>query len=161
AASRARFVTATDDARRDGRIVHGGHLLSGGVFDTGAYVEPTIVTGLDPDHRLNRDEQFLPFLAVQSFSELDQAIADSNRSDFGLTAGMYTRDAAELDRFMTTIEAGVLYANRASGATTGAWPEIQTFCGWKGSGTSGKGGLGPSYLPQFMREQSRTIFEEA
>jgi 1-pyrroline-5-carboxylate dehydrogenase len=52
----------------------------------------------------------------------------------------------------------VLYANRASGATTGAWPGIQTFCGWKGSGGSSKGGLGPYYLPQFMREQSRTVW---
>jgi 1-pyrroline-5-carboxylate dehydrogenase len=56
------------------------------------------------------------------------------------------------------IEAGVLYANRAAGATTGAWPGYQTFCGWKGSGTTGKGGLGSWYVPQFMREQSRTIF---
>ena len=54
----------------------------------------------------------------------------------------------------------MLYANRASGATTGAWPGIQSFCGWKGSGVSGKGGLGPHYLTQFMREQSRTIMTE-
>ena len=66
-----------------------------------------------------------------------------------------------LERFLGTIEAGVLYANRASGATTGAWPGFQTFCGWKGSGTTGKGGLGSWYVPQFMREQSRTIFETA
>ena len=59
--------------------------------------------------------------------------------------------------FLDRAEAGVLYANRASGATTGAWPGIQSFCGWKGSGVSNKGGLGPHYLPQFMREQSRTI----
>ena len=51
----------------------------------------------------------------------------------------------------------MLYANRASGATTGAWPGFQTFCGWKGSGTTGKGGLGSWYVPQFMREQSRTV----
>ena len=52
----------------------------------------------------------------------------------------------------------MLYANRASGATTGAWPGIQSFCGWKGSGVTSKGGLGPYYLPQFMREQSRTVW---
>ncbi len=52
----------------------------------------------------------------------------------------------------------MLYANRASGATTGAWPGIQTFCGWKGSGVSSKGGLGPHYLQQFMREQSLTLW---
>ena len=81
----------------------------------------------------------------------------ANRSAFGLTAGIYTQDKSELDRFLNTIEAGVLYANRASGATTGAWPGFQTFCGWKGSGTSGKGGLGSWYVPQFMREQSHTL----
>ena len=42
---------------------------------------------------------------------------------------------------------------RKTGATTGAWPGIQSFCGWKGSGLTGKGGLGPHYVPQFMREQ--------
>ena len=50
----------------------------------------------------------------------------------------------------------MLYVNRRAGATTGAWPGIQTFCGWKASGASGKGGLGPHYVLQFMREQSRT-----
>jgi hypothetical protein len=48
-------------------------------------------------------------------------------------------------------------ANRRGGATTGAWPGFETFCGWKGSGVSGKGGLGPDYLSRFMREQSHTI----
>ena len=52
----------------------------------------------------------------------------------------------------------VTYVNRPQGATTGAWPGIQTFCGWKGSGVTNKGGLGPFYVPQFMREQSRTLF---
>jgi 1-pyrroline-5-carboxylate dehydrogenase len=93
------------------------------------------------------------------FDDLEEAIADSNRSAFGLTAGVYTQDEQELGLFLNTIEAGVLYANRASGATTGAWPGFQTFCGWKGSGTTGKGGLGSWYVPQFMREQSHTLFD--
>jgi len=121
-------------------------------------VAPTIVTGLAADHSLNRDEIFLPFISIVPFDDLDDAIADANRSEFGLTAGIYTQEQDELDRFLNTIEAGVLYANRASGATTGAWPGFQTFCGWKGSGTTGKGGLGSWYVPQFMREQSRTLF---
>lgn len=154
----ARFTAACDEARRDGRILHGGNRLSGGLFDHGAYVEPTIVAGLAADHRLNREELFLPFLTVLPFDDLAGAIADGNSVAYGLTAGIYARDEAELDRFLDTAEAGVLYANRASGATTGAWPGIQTFCGWKGSGVSSKGGLGPYYLPQFMREQSLTIW---
>jgi 1-pyrroline-5-carboxylate dehydrogenase len=156
-----RFKAAAAEAACDGSVLRGGERLSGGIFDRGYYVAPTIVTGLSPDHRLNRDEIFLPFISILPFDDLDEAIADANQSAFGLTAGVYTQDPAELDRFLDTIEAGVLYANRASGATTGAWPGFQTFCGWKGSGTSGKGGLGSWYLPQFMREQSRTLFELA
>ncbi len=153
-----RFSKASADARAEGSVIAGGEQLNGGLFDQGPYVAPTIVSGLSADHRINRDELFLPFISLQPFDDLDTAIADANRSDFGLTAGIYTRDEAELDRFLTTVEAGVLYANRASGATTGAWPGFQTFCGWKGSGTTGKGGLGSWYVPQFMREQSHTIF---
>ena len=154
-----RFESAVVDAAKEGAIVAGGRQLSGGSFDGGAYVEPTIVTGLALNHRLNRDELFLPFVSVMPFDTLSSAIADANHSDYGLAAGIYTRDETELETFLTTIEAGVLYANRASGATTGAWPGIQTFCGWKGSGTSGKGGLGSWYVPQFMREQSHTLSE--
>jgi 1-pyrroline-5-carboxylate dehydrogenase len=50
-----------------------------------------------------------------------------------------------------------VYVNRSAGATTGAWPGVQPFGGWKRSGTAGKAGGGPYYLQQYMREQSRTI----
>ena len=153
-----RFTGACADAMSAGSIITGGTRLENGPFDRGPYAAPTIVTGLPSDHRINRDELFAPFLSLLEYDDLDAAIADANRSAFGLTAGIYTQDKAELDRFLDTIEAGVLYANRASGATTGAWPGFQTFCGWKGSGTSGKGGLGSWYVPQFMREQSHTLF---
>jgi 1-pyrroline-5-carboxylate dehydrogenase len=153
-----RLAAAAGEAARAGSVVLGGHKLTDGAFARGPYVQPTVVAGLPSDHRINRDELFVPFLSVQTFDVLDEAIADANRSAFGLTAGIFTRDQGELDRFLATIEAGVLYANRASGATTGAWPGFQTFCGWKGSGTTGKGGLGSWYVPQFLREQSRTVF---
>jgi 1-pyrroline-5-carboxylate dehydrogenase len=153
-----RFAAAAGDAASAGSVLLGGKQLTGGLFDSGPYVAPTIVQGLAPDHRINRYELFLPFISILPFDDLDEAIADANRSSFGLTAGIYTQDQAELDRFLGTIEAGVLYANRAAGATTGAWPGFQTFCGWKGSGITGKGGLGSWYVPQFMREQSHTIF---
>lgn len=153
-----RFQRAVEDARRDGTILAGGEVLSGGLHDHGCYVQPTIVSGLPGDHRLNHDELFLPFLSVLSFSDLAEAIRDGNSVAYGLTAGCYTTDDAELQLFLDRAEAGALYANRASGATTGAWPGIQSFCGWKGSGVSSKGGLGPYYVQQFMREQSHTIW---
>jgi len=49
----------------------------------------------------------------------------------------------------------VIYINRRAGATTGAWPGIQPFGGWKGSGTTGKASGGMYYVQQFMREQSQ------
>jgi 1-pyrroline-5-carboxylate dehydrogenase len=154
-----RFEAAVRAAREIGsdQLILGGQRLTGGLFDAGVYLAPTVVADLPPDHDLNRRELFVPLLSVQTFETLDDAITDSNRSTLGLTAGIYAREQAELDLFDDRIEAGVLYANRASGATTGAWPGFQTFCGWKGSGLTGKGGLGEHYVQQFMREQSRTV----
>lgn len=159
--ARMRFEQAVADTRRDGQVLAGGEVLRGGLFDHGPYVQPTIVAGLPAAHRINKDELFLPFLSVLTFRDLASAIADGNDVVYGLTAGCYAQDEAELSLFFDAAEAGVLYANRASGATTGAWPGIQSFCGWKGSGVSSKGGLGPYYLPQFMREQSRTQWRKA
>ena len=62
-----------------------------------------------------------------------------------------------MDHFLDGIEAGVLYVNRRAGATTGAWPGVQSFGGWKGSGSTGKAALGPWYVSQFLREQSHTM----
>ena len=50
--------------------------------------------------------------------------------------------------------------NRRAGATTGAWPGMQPFGGWKGSGTSGKAGGGQHYVQQYLREQSQTVIED-
>jgi 1-pyrroline-5-carboxylate dehydrogenase len=120
-------------------------------------VSPTVVTGLPRGHRLTREELFLPFLTVTAVDSFEEALAEANAVDYGLIAGVYTGDPDEEAAFLERAEAGVLFVNRRAGATTGAWPGIQAFCGWKCSGASGKGGLGPHYLPQFMREQSRTI----
>ena len=149
----ARFDGAVEAARRDGRVVAGGVRPD----DRGHYVAPTVVAGLPHGHPLTRDELFLPFVTVTPVDGLTEAIAEANAPAYGLTAGIFTEDAAEAERFLDEIEAGVVYVNRRAGATTGAWPGTQTFCGWKSSGSTGKGGLGPYYLPQFMREQSRTI----
>ena len=53
--------------------------------------------------------------------------------EYGLTAGLFSGARGEIDRFFDEVEAGVCYVNKRSGATTGAWPGAQPFCGWKGS----------------------------
>jgi 1-pyrroline-5-carboxylate dehydrogenase len=154
-ASVARFEQAVADARAEGRVDAGG----GRPDLPGLFVEPTVVSDLPRGHRLEREELFLPFVAVTRVDSLDEALAEANAPVYGLTAGIFSEDEAEQERFLDSIEAGVVYVNRRAGATTGAWPGTQTFCGWKSSGSTGKGGLGPYYLPQFMREQSRTIVD--
>jgi 1-pyrroline-5-carboxylate dehydrogenase len=106
-----------------------------------------------------QDELFVPFTAVRAVDSLDEAIRLSNDSIYGLTAGVYSEDPAEVDKFLDEIHAGVLYVNRRAGATTGAWPGVQPFGGWKGSGSTGKAGLSMYYVAQFLREQSHTIVD--
>ena len=91
---------------------------------------------------------------------LDEGLKLANETEYGLTAGFYSEDEQEQQEFLDRIEAGVVYVNRRAGATTGAWPGVQPFGGWKGSGTTGKAGGGPYYVLQYMREQSRTVIEE-
>ena len=88
-------------------------------------------------------------------ASVDEGIARANASEYGLTAGFYG-DHDETERFFATIEAGVAYANRPQGATTGAWPGHQPFGGWKGSGSTGKSAGSLYYLTQYLREQSQT-----
>ena len=154
-----RHQAAVADARSGGTVFTGGEHLTDGDLARGFYVEPTVVGNLPTSHRLFRDELFAPFTAVAAVDSLDEAIALANDNVLGLTAGVYSEDAAEVQHFLDTIEAGVLYVNRRAGATTGAWPGIQAFGGWKGSGSTGKAGLSMYYVAQFMREQSRTIVD--
>jgi 1-pyrroline-5-carboxylate dehydrogenase len=156
----ARWQKAVDQARREGTILTGGARLKGGVFDKGHFVAPTIAR-LPLSSSLYGEELFAPFLAIGEVASLDEALAETNKVEYGLTAGIFSKKPEDVERFFDEVEAGVCYANKRTGATTGAWPGAQPFCGWKGSGSTGKGGCGPYYVAQFMREQSRTVIETA
>jgi 1-pyrroline-5-carboxylate dehydrogenase len=153
-----RYQRAVAQARKEGTLLLGGERLTGGIFDRGHFVAPTIAR-LPLESTLFQEELFVPFVAVGEVGGLDQAITETNRVDYGLTAGIFSGNPAEVARFFDEVQAGVCYANKRTGATTGAWPGAQPFCGWKGSGSTGKGGCGPYYVAQFMREQSRTVIE--
>jgi len=153
-----RHQRAVAEARRDGRVHVGGEHLTDGALGRGFYVEPTVVE-MPLTHRLFRDELFVPLTAVAAVDSLGEAISRANESPFGLTAGVYSGDPAEIEQFLDQIEAGAIYVNRRAGATTGAWPGVQPFGGWKASGSTGKAGLSMYYPAQFMREQSHTVVD--
>ena len=153
-----KFERAVAQAKKDGEILIGGERLRGDRFDRGHYVAPTIAR-LPLSSSLFKEELFVPVLAIGEVSDLEQAIVETNKVDYGLTAGIFSRRESDVTRFFDEVEAGVCYVNKRTGATTGAWPGAQPFTGWKGSGSTGKGGCGPYYVAQFMREQSRTVID--
>jgi 1-pyrroline-5-carboxylate dehydrogenase len=150
------FERAVERARKDGgEILTGGRRLTHGDFAHGHFVEPTIIDRLPVDHPLFAEELFVPITLIGDVTTLDDAIVLANRTEYGLTAGIFSEDDREIAQFFDRIQAGVTYVNRRAGATTGAWPGINSFGGWKASGSTGRGTGGPYYVQQFMREQSR------
>jgi 1-pyrroline-5-carboxylate dehydrogenase len=131
--------------------------LRGDAFARGYNVEPVLAEA-DLAHPLWGTEMFLPILMLHRVRDRDEAMRLANDSPVGLTAGFYG-GADEVEWFQEHIEAGVTYANRPQGATTGAWPGYQPFGGWKGSGSTGKAIASFHYLQQYLREQSRTVVD--
>jgi 1-pyrroline-5-carboxylate dehydrogenase len=150
------YERAIAQAKADGgKILTGGRRLTDGEFAHGYFVEPTIIDELPTSHPLFGEELFVPITVVGDVMTLDEAIDLANGTEYGLTAGIFSEDDREIEQFFNRIQAGVTYANRRAGATTGAWPGINSFGGWKASGSTGRGTGGPYYVQQFMREQSR------
>ena len=139
------------------KLRRGGRVLDDGDFGRGYYVLPVLAEA-PPEHPLWRHEMFLPILMAQRYRDRDAAMRLANDTDMGLTAGVYG-STEDVRWFQENIEAGVTYANRGQGATTGAWPGYQPFGGWKGSGSTGKAIASFYYLPLYLREQSRTVVE--
>ena len=141
---------------RAGTILTGGKVLTEGALAKGYFCAPTLVDNLPMEHKLWQEEMFLPITTIHAVDSLEEAMRLANDVNYGLTAGFYgsKREAAW---YFDKIQAGVCYANRPQGATTGAWPGFQPFGGWKGSGSSGKNAGGLYYLPLYMHEQIRTL----
>jgi 1-pyrroline-5-carboxylate dehydrogenase len=148
----------------------GGKVLAGGARVAqdadgkplqGHYMAPTLVAGLPKDHRVFREEFFMPFAAIAVVDSFDEALREANAVEYGLTAGCFTEDEAEQRRFFAEVEAGVTYMNRASGGSTAAVVNGQAFGGWKNSGSTGNGAGGRYYLLQFTREQAQTVVLDA
>ena len=89
-----------------GRFERVANDCSGGLFDRGTYVAPTVVDGLPLDHELFKKELFLPLVVVAPVKNLDEALDEANDTEYGLTAGIFTEDREEITRFFDRIEAG-------------------------------------------------------
>jgi 1-pyrroline-5-carboxylate dehydrogenase len=149
------YQNFAEDLSQHANILTGGKVLTDGSFGKGYFCAPTLVDNLPLDHALWKTEMFVPITTIARFVDLEDAMRMANNVGYGLTAGFYG-SPQETEWFFDNIEAGVTYANRPQGATTGAWPGFQPFGGWKGSGATGKNAGGLYYLPLYMHEQIRT-----
>ncbi|MCB2227752.1 MAG: aldehyde dehydrogenase family protein [Desulfarculaceae bacterium] len=147
-----------DELKQAGELLCGGEALTQGDLAKGYFCAPTIAAKVPLDHRLWKHEMFVPITMVHAVADLEEGMALANDTAYGLTAGFYGAPE-EVPWFFQNINGGVTYANRPTGATTGAWPGYQPFGGWKGSGSSGKNAGGYYYVPLYMREQIQAWIE--
>lgn len=148
------YKEAVETAKSTGRVLYGGNRVNTSI--DGYYVEPTIVE-VRHESDLVHNELFVPILTIESFKGFEDALRLANDVDYGLTSGLYSGKKKEINEFTNRIQAGTVYINRYTSATTGAIVGLHTFVGWKGSSINGKGSGSKFYLPQFMREQSISI----
>lgn len=97
-----------DDARRGGaRVLCGGERPEG----PGWYYPPTVVADVTREMRIHREETFGPVATLYRADDLDEAVLIANDSLFGLSSNVWTRDEAEVDRFVRDLEAGGVFVN--------------------------------------------------
>ena len=106
------FKKYVDIASHEGKILYGGKIMNDGDLKYGYYVTPTIVEGVPFDNVLVKKELFLPFLCINEFNQFAEALNLCNKSEYGLTAAIYSKDKKEIDDFVNNIESGVVYVNR-------------------------------------------------
>jgi len=130
-----------DIGRTEGELVYQGTAPT-----SGHYFAPAIFTGIQPHHRLAREEIFAPILAVLHAPDFEAALTLANDSDYALTGGVFSRLPQHLDTAQQQFRVGNLYLNRA---ITGARVGIQPFGGTALSGTGVQAGS-EDYLRQFV-----------
>ncbi|MBN9887900.1 aldehyde dehydrogenase [Salipiger abyssi] len=132
-----RIMTCIGWAKKDGATTAiGGAPVSDPSGGEALFVAPTIFTGVWNDMRIAREEVFGPVLAVIPFETEEEAIALANDSDFGLGAGIWTRDISRVHRVAAALEAGSVWVNSYKGGS-----QISPFGGYKMSGLGREGGM--------------------
>jgi len=132
-----KIVSYIDLAREEGgQILCGGkRAIVEGRCANGYFIEPTVIAGLGPDCRTNREEIFGPVVTIQKFSDEEHALQLANASEYGLAASLWTSDVTRAHLFSARIESGIVWVN------TWLLRDLRTpFGGVKHSGVGREGG---------------------
>jgi glyceraldehyde-3-phosphate dehydrogenase (NADP+) len=134
----------------DEAVRGGARLITGGERH-GAVFAPTVVADVAPQMRISCDELFGPAIAVTPVDNIDEAIALSNDSKYGLGAGIFTRDVNHALRFAREVQSGSVMVN-----WTPLWrADLMPYGGFKQSGV---GKEGPRYAVEEMTEIKTVVF---
>jgi betaine-aldehyde dehydrogenase len=125
-----------ESGKRDGaRLVCGGKRPVDPALARGHYIEPTIFADCRDDMSIAREEIFGPVMSVLSFTSEEEVVARANQSEFGLAAGVFTRDLACGHRMAARLEAGIVWINNYN-----VTPIEMPFGGYKQSGLGRENG---------------------
>ena len=149
AGARERILAALEAA--SGERLCGGELPAGPAYARGNWIAPAVVRGVQPDDALAQDELFGPVLAVLTAADLEEAISVANRTRYGLSASLFTKDIGAALNYIRYIEAGLV---RINGDTTGVDPHAP-FGGMKGSssGTREQGSAAREFYTEIKTVQ--------
>jgi len=139
-------------AQREGaQLLCGGNRLTGGVYDKGFFVEPTIFGGVTPDMRIAQEEVFGPVLAMMIADDFEDAMRLANGVRFGLSAAIISNDISRVHQFVNRIEAGLITVNLPT-----AGVEYQLPFGGTKESSFGMREQGPLALDFYT--ESRTVY---
>lgn len=134
-----------------GNVLTGGGIPSGSYYDSGTYVEPTIITKVAPDAFIACEEIFGPVLSLIHAANAEDALDIANSVEYGLSAGIFTRNLNSVLDFADQIEAGIVKIN---GETAGVEPQVP-FGGVKAS-SSGDREQGKAAIEFFT--ETKTVY---
>ncbi|WP_051751965.1 aldehyde dehydrogenase family protein [Streptosporangium amethystogenes] len=144
-----------DDAVAKGARVRAGGSIE--ILDGGAYLRPTVLTGVDHSMRVMREETFGPVIPVMTFDGEDEAVALANDSEFGLSAAVFAATAEEAMPIAHRLDAGGISINDV--CLTGMVPEGEKNS-FKLSGL-GASRMGPPSVRRFLRRRALLIRDSA
>ena len=132
-----KVLTYIESGKEQGaRLLCGGHRIETGALAQGAFVAPTVFTDCRDDMKIVQEEIFGPVMSILSFETEAEVIERSNRTAYGLAAGLVTPDLKRAHRVIGQLEAGICWLN-----TWGESPAQMPVGGYKQSGIGRENGL--------------------
>jgi acyl-CoA reductase-like NAD-dependent aldehyde dehydrogenase len=143
-----------DAARRGAKVEPRGRIDDEATFSEGYFMRPTIVTGIPDDAPLMTEEQFCPAIPVTTYDSVDEAVARSNRTHFGLSASVWSRNTERAIEVARRIEAGQVWVNSHG---IYAINHLAPYGGVKQSGIGRKSGI--EGILEYVQSQTITTHE--